>query len=344
MLIKNFQAGTVQDALDLVRREFGQSAVILKTDIVKDAGKRVFCVTAAKDYQASEATSPKIAKPMAVPALELSGNGTQSPAANTRLEAAILDVMLPELLSGEIKRYYLALRANEVESDLALHICSQLQRSEKATREELARIIEDILAKGTTFPDKEKDIVFVGPCGSGKSSLLAKCAADLVFNRHKAVSLSTLDNFRPGAEVEINNLSEILGFVQETTGEKAHKSAARSYHLVDTCGLVPGDAESLAALQGALAEIPDRFTILVLSLATSWKNNRRFLAYCLPLGIGAIALTQLDAAGSVGTILNIAAHEYPPIVGVSDSRLPTGAITAFDLRQHLDKLIGEEDA
>ena len=42
-----------------------------------------------------------------------------------RLESAILDVMLPELLTGEIKRYYLALRINEVESDLALKNLSQ---------------------------------------------------------------------------------------------------------------------------------------------------------------------------------------------------------------------------
>jgi len=50
MLIKNFQAGTIQDALSLVRREFGQEAVILKTDIIKDNGRRLFSVTAAKRF------------------------------------------------------------------------------------------------------------------------------------------------------------------------------------------------------------------------------------------------------------------------------------------------------
>lgn len=344
MLIKNFQAGSIQDALDLVRKEFGQAAVILKTDIIKDNGKRVFSVTAAKDYDPKGARTSQTS----ISTIESIPTPTTATAAplptNSRLESAILDVMLPELLTGEIKRFYLALRSNEVESELALQICRQLQHAGNPTREELTKIIGKTFQKQAAFPDKERNIVFVGPCGSGKSSLLAKCAAELVFNRRRAVSLSTLDNFRPGAEQEINNLSEILSFAQDTRNEKDRKSGAGSHHLIDTCGLIPGDEEGFANLRKELELVPDRYTILVLSLTTSWKNNRRFLDHCLPLGIDAIALTQLDLARSGGTILNIAAHDYPPIVGVSDSRLPTGAVAAFDLQQHLDKLIGEEDA
>jgi flagellar biosynthesis GTPase FlhF len=113
--------------------------------------------------------------------------------------------------------------------------------------------------------------------------------------------------------------------------------------LIDTSGLVVGDAENFAELQIALEEIPGRFTVLALSLTTSWKNNRRFLEHCLPLGIDAIALTQLDLAQSCGAVINIAAHDYPPIIGVTESRLPTGKVTPFDARDYLDKLIGEDN-
>jgi flagellar biosynthesis protein FlhF len=256
------------------------------------------------------------------------------------LESAILDVVLPELLSSELKRYYFGLRENEVETDLALEICRTLQKANSYTSEDLANILNTIISKRGTFPAKEKNIVFVGPCGSGKSSLLAKFATEFVFNRKEAVSLTTLDKFRPGAEQEIDNLTEILEIVEESREEKKPKT---KHQLIDTTGLVINDEESLAEMSEELRSIPDRYVILVLSASTSWKTNRRFLAQFLPLGIHAIALTQLDLSSSCGTILNVAAHDYPPIICMSESRLPTGTLVNFDAKLHLSKLIGEEN-
>lgn len=358
MLIKNFQAGTIQDALNLVRKEFGQEAVILKTDIIKDNGRRLFSVTAARDFQSESivATSTVTQQPISAkrptpasfpvipptPVLQQSQKSAES-GGKGRLESAILDVMLPELLTGEIKSYYLALRINEVESDLALQICRKLQQSKKTGRDDLAKIIYEMTSKQASFPENEKNIVFVGPCGSGKSSLLAKFAAELVFNRRRQVTLSTLDSFRPGAEQEVSSVADVLSIAQDNgNGSKRSKSYSNC-HLVDTTGLIVGDEESFSELQVSLEKIPGRYTILVLSLTTSWKNNRRFLDHCLPLGIDAIALTQLDLAQSCGSIINIATHDYPPIIGVSESRLPTGKVTPFDARHHLDKLIGDDN-
>jgi len=360
MLIKNFQAGTIQEALSLVRREFGHEAVILKTDIIKDKGRRLFSVTAAKDFQdesivaTTTATPPAISAkrpaPASFPVIPPPAAQQQPPkpaesgGGKGRLESAILDVMLPELLTGEIKRYYLALRINEVESDLALQICRKLQQSKSPNRNDLAKIIHEMTVKQASFPENEKNIVFVGPCGSGKSSLLAKFAAELVFNRRRQVTLSTLDYFRPGAEQEVSSIADVLSIAQDNgNGNGKRPKANSSCHLVDTTGLVVGDEESFADLQTSLEKIRGRYTILVLSLTTSWKNNRRFLDHCLPLGIDAITLTQLDVAQSCGAIVNIAAHDYPPIIGVSESRLPTGRVTPFDARRYLDKLIGDDN-
>ena len=359
MLIKNFQAGTIQDALNLVRKEFGHEAVILKTDIIKDNGRRLFSVTAARDFQdesivattaiTPQAISAKRPVPVSFPVIPPSAEQHQLPKSaesggKGRLESAILDVMLPELLTGEIKRYYLALRINEVESDLALRICRKLQQSKNPSRDDLAKIIHEMTAKQASFPENEKNIVFVGPCGSGKSSLLAKFAAELVFNRRRQVTLSTLDYFRPGAEQEVSSIADVLSIAQDNgNGNGKRPKANSSCHLVDTTGLIVGDEESFADLQKSLEKIRGRYTILVLSLTTSWKNNRRFLDHCLPLGIDAITLTQLDVAQSCGAIVNIAAHDYPPIIGVSESRLPTGKVTPFDARRYLDKLIGDDN-
>ncbi len=336
MLIKNFQANTIQDALDLVRREFGKEAVILKTDVVRNNGSRLFSVTAARDYDAKQVTTAKI-----IPAATATPAVSVPATSSMRLESALLDVVIPELLNGEVKQIFLSMRCHDVESRLALDICRQLQRLETANRESLAKIMTAIAPQSVGLPEGSSNIVFVGPCGSGKSSMLAKLATEFVFHRKQKVTLQTLDNFRPGAEEEITNLTEILELVVETNG---HKSKPRpiSHHLIDTTGLVLGDQSGRETLENELANIENRFTVLVLALTTGWTNIRHYIEFARPLGIDAIALTQLDATDSCGTVLNLAVGEYPPLLCLSDSRLPNAVIYDFDVNLCLNKLIGGE--
>ncbi len=336
MLIKNFQANTIQDALDLVRREFGKEAVILKTDVVRNNGSRLFSVTAARDYDAKQVAAAKVL-PAATAAPAVGVPATSS----MRLESALLDVVIPELLNGEVKQIYLSMRCHDVESRLALDICRQLQRLESANRESIAKIMAAIAPQSIGLPEGSSNIVFVGPCGSGKSSMLAKLATEFVFHRKQKVTLQTLDNFRPGAEEEITNLTEILELVVETNGHKA-KPRPVSHHLIDTTGLVLGDQSGREALGSELANIENRFTVLVLALTTGWTNIRHYIEFARPLGIDAIALTQLDATDSCGTVLNLAVGEYPPLLCLSDSRLPNAVIYDFDVNLCLNKLIGGE--
>jgi flagellar biosynthesis GTPase FlhF len=338
MLIKNFQAGSIQDALDLVRKEFGKEAVILKTDVLGTNGSRQFSVTAARDYEAKPVKGRKTtAQPTRV--TTISAPVPQS----ARLESALLDIVIPDLLNGEIKRIFLSLRCHDVEAQSALDICRQLQRQEQPNRANLAKILSVISPASIELPEESSSIVFIGPCGSGKSSMLAKFATEFVFHRKQKVTLQTLDNFRPGAEEEICNLTEILDLVVDTPGQKT-KPRPISHHLIDTTGVVLGDLSARDTLENELASIGDRFTVLVMALTTGWTHIRKYIEFARPLGIDAIALTQLDATDSCGSVLNLAVGEYPPLLCLSDSRLPNAVIYNFDANACLDKLVGAEDA
>lgn len=339
MLIKNFQAGTIQDALELVRKEFGAQAVILKTDVLRQNGTRVFSVTAARDYNAQTvlaptttvATAPTPA-PVAIP---------QS--GSSRLESALLDVVIPELVDGQIKQYFLNLRCHDVESQLALDICRRLQRADKPSRENLVKILSAITPQAVDLPNKDSNIVFVGPCGSGKSSMLAKFATEYVFHRKQKVTIETLDNFRPGAEEEITNLNEILDLASEVHQLKLQPRKI-AHHLIDTTGIPLGDRDAMSTLATQLQTVDNRFTVLVISLTMGWPQIRKYIEFTSALKIDAIALTQLDATDSCGAILNLAIGEYPPLLCLSDSRLPNVVMYNFDVTNWLDKLIGDIDA
>ncbi len=333
MLIKNFQAPTIQDALDLVRREFGAEAVILKTDVLRENGRRYFTVTAAKDAVTGTTIAKAAARKPEISTPAIAGGRVAEPG----LESALLDVVLPDLLKGEVRNFYLALRLHDVEADLALDICRRLQRAENTSRESLLRILSAIMPAAIDIPAEAANIVFVGPCGSGKSSLLAKYATHFVFQRKERVTLQTLDNFRPGAEDEINNLADILELAVEPRGNNHQKTPRQ---LIDTTGIVCGDRETFDQLAEQLNQMPERFTIAVLSLTNSWRDNRRFLEFAQSLEIDAVAFTQLDAAESCGALLNLVVGNYPPLLCLSESRLPTALIAQFEIERLADKLIG----
>ncbi len=354
MLIKNFQANTIKAALDMVRAEFGREAVVLKTDVVRDGGIKMFCVTAARDqagdkpiqvataaHAGENGASPRPALPSNQSVIEPGATVDRIGTSRHELESAILDVVLPELFKGTSRDIFLRLRTHDVTSELAREICRRWQAQEKSSVESLKSILAAIAPLTREWPESGSNIVFIGPCGSGKSTLLAKIATQLVFQEREKVELTTLDNFRPGAEQEISSLNEIVEMVGEAREDFRKRSP--KYMLIDTPGIVTGDTEALAELREQLADIKQRFIVAALPLTSNWRQLERFLTFSQSLEIDAVVFTQLDASDSCGAILNYAAAEYPPVWGIADSRQPTDALRDFNINTEFEKLIGEID-
>ncbi|MFH2054753.1 MAG: GTPase [bacterium] len=336
MLIKNFQAESIQKALDQVKREFGSQAVILKTDIVRERGQKLFSVTAARDAQSVTPETPVVAPPrnrIAAPIPEMVPRGNA-------LEAVVIDLLLPELLTEEAQHTFAALRDHDVDHPTALSIARRLHQGGDEDHDILA-MLAALAPERTQLPADCQRVAFVGPPGVGKSSVLAKVATRQVFSRGRKVQLSTLDNFRPTAEAEIANLADILGFVEERRKSEAQAETDQLL-LIDTEGVTPGDVEALLRLNQSLKELGDCFTVLVLSATASWRNNRRNLDFFADLGLDALVVSGLDLTTQCGMLLNMRNGDYPPLLGITESRMPTSVLGDFDVRSYADKLIGDE--
>jgi flagellar biosynthesis protein FlhF len=198
----------------------------------------------------------------------------------------------------------------------------------QATARGLARgVALDAALAGTlrTPPPARRVQLFVGPPGDGKTSTIAKLAAQ-AGRAGRQVALVTTDTYRVGAVAELEAYGRALGASVSAAagpGELRHalgRAAGADLVLVDTAGAGPGQAAELAEL-AVLAEVAgaDASCMLVASAAagrcTAWQTYRAFAS----LRPQACVLTKLDV-GPVGPMLGVLWRRGVPVSHVAAGR------------------------
>ncbi len=173
-------------------------------------------------------------------------------------------------------------------------------------------------------------IALVGPAGAGKTTTLAKLAARYVLKHGaQSIALASMDNYRIGAQEQLNTLGRILNVpvIQVDPSQPLSKTLApmarKRLILIDTAGLPAGDPMMRAQLE-ALADRGIRSKNYLVLPATSqsqvlkatWHNYR-------PCGLAGCILTKLDEAGSLGDVLGLSISQHLPIAYLADGpRIP----------------------
>jgi len=100
-------------------------------------------------------------------------------------------------------------------------------------------------------------VALVGPTGVGKTTTLAKLAADTALVRRRAVGMITLDEYRIGAAAQIQLYADLIGIPLEIARDRQsferamRRLADAEVIFLDTAGRAPRDRGA----QAALAEI-----------------------------------------------------------------------------------------
>ncbi len=148
----------------------------------------------------------------------------------------------------------------------------------------------------------------------GKTTTIAKLAANLTFLEGKDVALITLDTYRVSAAEQLRTFAEIIGipisvvFTPEDLVLAIEQHRQKDIIFVDTAGRSPYNAEQMQELQEFInAGRPDE-TILVLSVTTDSNDLINIYQRFQTIGVDKIIFTKLDEACNYGAILN-ALHE-----------------------------------
>jgi flagellar biosynthesis protein FlhF len=350
MDFRTFQAPTMSAALAVVKQELGPGAVILQTRSFKKnrwlglRRQEVFEITAGRDARGG-IRSPRqfVARPAPMPVKSLPDSKRQlldSPAGQNAAIAGIfqevsgLKTVVQDLVTKvthsscpqipeELFSYYSQLIENQVAQELATGMIKTLQRQIRPehirqgdfVRSKLAEQIEKLLpAAGPIVRSKTSGphvVALIGPTGVGKTTTLAKLAANLKLREKRRIGLITLDTYRIAAIDQLRKYADILGSPLSVVSSGEELSAAvRSmrdceFILIDTAGRSPNDALKLSELKGLLAAAGPDEVHLVLSSTSSQTCVELAIARFGEVRVDKIIFTKLDEAAHIGVVLNV---------------------------------------
>ena len=216
-------------------------------------------------------------------------------------------------------------------------------RAGDAVRTALLDLIGD---DGDDAPGERSTIV-VGPAGAGKTTTLAKIAAERVARGDEPV-LVTADGESLSGEDQLQAVSAALGlpfetaFVSGRLEQVVERHGARRICLVDTPGRSPFDGQGLEPMTSIVRALPDAEVLLVLPVGADIDELRSQVDAWAPLRPDRVVLTKLDELARPGRLVDVARAIALPIARVSFGRSARGTYATPRDPRVLARILGTE--
>lgn len=228
-----------------------------------------------------------------------------------------------------------------IEADIARRLVDDLPSqlsAEQARYLPLGVLSRSLAVSGRDLAADGGVTALVGPTGVGKTTTIAKLAAQAVL-RHGAarVALVSTDDYRIGAAAQLEHYGRLLGVrvypAHDADSLRRVLETLRDRHtvLVDTAGVAGSDPrlqQQMILLREAGAL---RACVVLAANAQAQALDATLRAY-LPLRPQACILTKLDEAPSLGGALSMLIRHRVPLDYITDGQRVPEDIAAADAR------------
>jgi flagellar biosynthesis protein FlhF len=213
----------------------------------------------------------------------------------------------------------------------------------------ITRLVEaEINVRGPirVTPGSRKLVALVGPTGVGKTTTIAKLAANFRLRDQHNVGLITVDTYRVAAVEQLRTYADIIDLPMEvvSTPSEMRQAVERLSHLdlilLDTAGRSPRDEVQLQELKSMLAEAQPDETHLVLSSVTSTPALKKTAERFADVGLDALVLTKLDEATGLGNLVPLLRSCKLPLSYVTNGQNVPDDIDHADSRSLAHTVLG----
>ena len=384
MKIKKYVVENIKDAMFMIKRELGEDAVILQTRQIRKGGflgigaRKLIEVTAVGEENKKRTENTKnpgtrevnegIYKLRSMLAKNMDQN-IKSRAGSEETEKIehelkeIKDMILNmerklvkhELMTDErFGRIYDLLKDAGFMDELIENVVDKLreiQVDDGNLRENLRRILLNLLKVDRVEFKKRDKIIFIGPTGVGKTTTLTKFATIFRMERMEndgwKIGMITLDTFKISGADQLKTYSDILGipfksfYTFEELGDSMDDLNRYDLLFIDTVGKSPKDSDYIDELRRMIGILKPTHIFLLLSVTTNPRDAMKIIekfSICKP---NHMILTKMDETESMSNLFNISFVSDIPISHVTNGQNIPDDIEELKPDEFIDRFLKE---
>ncbi|GMK40740.1 hypothetical protein PCCS19_37960 [Paenibacillus sp. CCS19] len=193
----------------------------------------------------------------------------------------------------------------------------------------------------------ERNVYFVGPTGVGKTTTIAKLAAEQTLKAGKKVGFITSDTYRIAAVDQLRTYANILNVPMEVVFSPNEVPRAfsrledKDLVLMDTAGRNYRSELHVSEVNSMLNTQEAGTVFLVMSLTGRTSDMRVIAERFIPYGIRQVIFTKLDETTVYGTILNLMLEYGLQVAYVTSGQTVPDDISHFRAEEYVATLLGE---
>ncbi|RJS62204.1 flagellar biosynthesis protein FlhF [Bacillus sp. PK3_68] len=376
MKVKKYTAASMPEAMKKIRAELGEQAVILQSKTVYIGGflglfkKKLIEVVAAIDPNPMhEAVRPK--------ELDLSNSRQSRPSPSLSVEKNSEESLKKELnelkeivkqfskvdqlsldtYPEELKLPIIKLKKQEVADDLIKELKQFLLEKWKEEKGQVNEEMADQWSRGWLIEKIEplqadqlllskKFINVIGPTGVGKTTTLAKMAAESVLEKNLKTAFITTDTYRIAAIEQLKTYADLLKVPVEVAYKPVDMKRAierfKDYDVVyiDTAGRNYLEEQFVNELK-AMVPFEKMKNYLVLSLTAKERDIHAVIDQFSTVPVHQFIFTKMDETTSRGTIVNMMCQYNKGVAFLANGQNVPDDLIQPDSKEMADIILGD---
>ncbi|OIN67909.1 flagellar biosynthesis protein FlhF [Exiguobacterium sp. KRL4] len=327
MMVKRIIANSVSEAMELVKQDLGEEAIILNTRQIKVGGvfglftqKKVELVASVEEHPVARPKKQPLANPEPVsvpPTARLHGV----------VNSGMTEQVTPTVVSFASRRLPEALERYDVLlAEPALQRCAEelhdlmlstYYKTNDVTQVEQA-LVEAVEKEIQITTATSRFVMLTGPTGVGKTTTIAKLAAYYRLTKQQTVGLITTDTYRISAIEQLRTYADIIDIPLRVAYDLEEFEQAKTeladcdIILIDTAGRNFLDAGYVEQLK-ARHDFSDTDVFLVLSLTSKYRDLEQIRKRFGQVPLSGFIFTKADETTELWSIYGLTRETRIPV-------------------------------